>query len=59
MVQIMARRRIGDKPVSEPMLTHFTDAYMRYQGKMSLRSNLPLTDEIHAEISGNAESDSK
>ena len=24
----------GDKPLSEPMLTLFTDAYMRYQGKM-------------------------
>ena len=28
-VQIMAWRRIGDKPLSEPMLTWFTDAYMR------------------------------
>ena len=27
-VQIMAWRRPGDKPLSEPMLTKFTDAYM-------------------------------
>ena len=26
--QIMAWRRIGDKPLSEPMLTQFTDPYM-------------------------------
>ena len=25
----MAWRRIGDKPLSEPMLTRFTDAYVR------------------------------
>ena len=30
LVQIMAWRRIGDKPLSEPMLTQFTDAYMRH-----------------------------
>ena len=29
LVYIMAWRRIGDKPLSEPMLTWFTDAYMR------------------------------
>ena len=28
LVQVMAWRRIGDKPLSEPMLTQFTDAYM-------------------------------
>ena len=28
LVYIMAWRRIGDKPLSEPMLTRFTDAYM-------------------------------
>ena len=27
LVQIMAWRRIGDKPLSEPKLTRFTDAY--------------------------------
>ena len=30
LVQVMARRRIGDKPLPEPMLTHFTDAYVRH-----------------------------
>ena len=29
LVQIMAWRRIGDKPLSEPMLTRFTDLYMQ------------------------------
>ena len=35
LVQVMARCRTGDKPLSEPMLTHFTDAYMPHQGDMS------------------------
>ena len=35
LVQIKAWRRIGDKPLSEPMLTRFTDAYMRHYGKMN------------------------
>ena len=30
LFKIMARRRIGDKPLSEPMLTWFIDAYMRH-----------------------------
>ena len=30
LVQKMACRRISDKPLSEPMLTRFTDAYMRH-----------------------------
>ena len=30
LVQIMAWRRIGDKPFSEPILAKFTDAYMRH-----------------------------
>ena len=30
LVEIMAWRRIGDKPLSEPMLTQFTDAHMRH-----------------------------
>ena len=29
LVQIVAWRWIGDKPLSAPMLTWFTDAYMR------------------------------
>ena len=30
LVQVMAWRRIGDKPLPEPMLTQFTDVYMRH-----------------------------
>ena len=30
LVQIMAWRRPGDKPLSDPILTQFTDAYMRH-----------------------------
>ena len=31
----MAWHRIGDKPLSEPMLTRFFDAYMRHYGEIS------------------------
>ena len=30
LVQVMAWRRIGDKPLPEPMLTQFTGAYIRH-----------------------------
>ena len=30
LVYVMAWRRRGDKPLSEPVLTQFTDAYMRH-----------------------------
>ena len=30
----MAWRLIGNQPLSEPMLTRFNDAYMRYYGEM-------------------------
>ena len=30
LVQVIAWCRIGNKPLSEPMLTRFTDAYMRH-----------------------------
>ena len=30
LVQVMAWRRTSDKPLSERMLTRFTDAYMRH-----------------------------
>ena len=30
LVQVMAWRRTGDKPLPEPMITQFTDAYMRH-----------------------------
>ena len=35
LVQVTAWRRTGDKPLSEPMLTQFTDAYMQHWGEMS------------------------
>ena len=30
LIQVMAWRRIGDKPLPKPMMTQFTDAYMRH-----------------------------
>ena len=30
LFQVMAWRQTGDKPLPEPMLTQFTDAYMRH-----------------------------
>ena len=30
LVQMMAWHRIGDKPLSEPMMAYFGDAYMRH-----------------------------
>ena len=41
LVQVMACRLYGAKPLSEPMLTQFTDAYMRHQGEMSWRDLPP------------------
>ena len=35
LVQLMARHRTGDKPLTERMLTQFTDAYMRNSGEIS------------------------
>ena len=34
-VQVMAWRLSGDKPLSEPMMTWFIDAYMRHSASMS------------------------
>ena len=36
----MAWRRIGDKPLSEPMMALFTDAYMRHSASMSYSNEL-------------------
>ena len=30
LVQVIAWRRTGDKPLPEPMMTQFPDAYMRH-----------------------------
>ena len=35
LVWIMAWRRTGDKPLSEPMMTQFTDAYMSHSASMT------------------------
>ena len=35
LVQVMAWRRAGDKPLPKPMLTQFTNAYLRHSGEMS------------------------
>ena len=35
LVQVMAWRRTGDKPLPEAMMTQFIDAYIQHQGKMS------------------------
>ena len=35
LVQVMAWRQTGDKPLPEPMRTQFTDAYMRLLGEMT------------------------
>ena len=40
LVQVMAWRRPGDKPLSEPMKVQFTDAYMRRSLKL-------ITGECH------------
>ena len=35
LVQVMAWRQTGNKPLPEPMLAQFTDAYMLHWGEMS------------------------
>ena len=35
LVQIMAWRRTGDKPLSEPMMTQFNDVYIRHSASLS------------------------
>ena len=35
LVKILASCQIGDKPLSEPMLSRLTDVYMRHQREMS------------------------
>ena len=34
LVQVMAWHLTGDKPLPEPMMTQFTDAYMWHKGEM-------------------------
>ena len=35
LVQVIAWRQTGNKSLPEPMMTQFTDAYMRHYGEMS------------------------
>ena len=35
LVQVMVWHRIGDKPSSEPIITHFNDTYMHHPASMS------------------------
>ena len=35
LVQVMAWHRTVNKPLPEPMMTQFTNAYMRHKGEMS------------------------
>ena len=43
LVQVMAWRRIGNKPLPEPMLSQFTDAYMRGWGdELKFRPNITV-----------------
>ena len=37
LVQVMDWRRAGDKPLPEPMMTHFNDAYIRNPASVTLR----------------------
>ena len=43
LVQVMAWRQIGDKPLPEPMMVQFIDAYMRHYGDMRLHQGYWMT----------------
>ena len=42
LVLVMVWHRVGDKPLSEPMLTWFTDAYMQHQGRWVYNTLRPI-----------------
>ena len=42
LVQRVTWRRPGDKPLSEPMMAKFTDAYMRHSTSISQPTNRKL-----------------
>ena len=46
LVQVMAWRRTGYKPLPEPMLAQFTDAYMGHQREMAFRV-VPIDTHEH------------
>ena len=35
LIQVMAWHRTGDKPLPDPMLNEFTDAYMRHKRELN------------------------
>ena len=47
LVQVMSWRRTGDKPLPEPVLAEFTDAYMHKEG-ISWLTHLPLVPHVGA-----------
>ena len=46
-------RRTGDKPLSEPMKAHVSDAYMRHSASMSWRSDISCKMVLFARGSAN------
>ena len=46
-VQIMAWRRTGDRPLSEPMMTQFNNAYMHHSASMSLYEISNVSAFVH------------
>ena len=44
LVQIMAWRQTGDKPLSEPMMAYFTDVFMRHMALMSRLTDINQQD---------------
>ena len=44
---MMAWRRTGDKPLSEPMMTHFNDAYMRHSASYVASSIIGGNNNAH------------
>ena len=52
LVQIMAWRRPGDKPLSESMMPLFNGAYMRHLASMSLVHEIWFHEETRISING-------
>ena len=49
LVQVMSWRRTADKPLPEPMLTQFTDAYMYTRGRWDKNCSLCRSKHRHIE----------
>ena len=50
LVQIMAWRRSGDKPLSEPMMVNLSDAYMRHSASMSWNKHPLISIKISIKV---------